>query len=127
MAAISLFMIWYGVSLAQKTFFQSYPGFQYIRVGAVFSTIPAGGLITLLFVIEKALGVAPPRNRSSPRRRRRCVGRQAVGAGSGARPGTVGDSLTWSSCAATATAISPGCLPETPGMPIGQTMRSIAS
>lgn len=59
MAAISVFMIWYGLSLVQKTFFQSYPEFQYIRVGAVYTAIPAGGLITLLFVIEKALGLAP--------------------------------------------------------------------
>jgi TRAP-type C4-dicarboxylate transport system permease small subunit len=60
MAAISVFMIWKGISLVQKTFFQSYPEFQYIRVGSVYTAIPMGGLITLLFVIEKALGVAPP-------------------------------------------------------------------
>jgi TRAP-type C4-dicarboxylate transport system permease small subunit len=60
MAAVSLFMVWYGWSLVQKTFFQVYPEFQYIRVGAVYTAIPAGGLITLLFVIEKALGIAPP-------------------------------------------------------------------
>lgn len=60
MAAISLFMIVYGVSLVRTTFFQAYPEFQYIKVGSVYSAIPAGGLITLLFVIEKALGVAPP-------------------------------------------------------------------
>ena len=59
MAAISVFMIWYGISLVQKTFFQSYPEFQYIRVGVVYTAIPAGGLITLLFVIERALGLAP--------------------------------------------------------------------
>ena len=60
MAGISLFMLVKGISLVQKTFFQSYPEFQYIRVGAVYTAIPAGGLITLLFVIEKALGIAPP-------------------------------------------------------------------
>lgn len=59
MAGISVFMIWKGVSLVQKTFFQVYPEFQYIRVGSVYTAIPAGGLITLLFVIEKALGIAP--------------------------------------------------------------------
>jgi TRAP-type C4-dicarboxylate transport system permease small subunit len=52
-------MIWWGVSLVEKTFFQSYPEFQYIKVGSVYAAIPAGGLITFLFVIEKALGVAP--------------------------------------------------------------------
>ena len=60
MAAISIFMIVYGVSLVQKTFFQAYPEFQYIKVGSVYTAIPAAGLITLLFVIEKALGIAPP-------------------------------------------------------------------
>jgi TRAP-type C4-dicarboxylate transport system permease small subunit len=59
MAAISIFMIWWGASLVQKTFFQSYPEFQYIKVGSVYTAIPGGGLITLLFVIEKALGIAP--------------------------------------------------------------------
>lgn len=59
MAGISVFMVWYGASLVQKTFFQSYPEFQYIRVGAVYTAIPMGGLITLLFVIERALGLAP--------------------------------------------------------------------
>ena len=59
MAAVSLFMIWWGGSLVHKTFFQSYPEFQYIKVGAVYTAIPGGGLITLLFVIEKALGIAP--------------------------------------------------------------------
>lgn len=59
MAAISVFMIVYGVSLVQTTFFQVYPEFQYIRVGSVYTAIPIGGLITLLFVIEKALGIAP--------------------------------------------------------------------
>ncbi len=59
MAAISAVMIWYGISLVQKTFFQSYPEFQYIRVGSVYTAIPGAGLITLLFVLEKALGIAP--------------------------------------------------------------------
>jgi len=60
MAGISVFMVWFGASLVHKTFFQVYPEFQYIRVGAVYTAIPIGGLITLLFVIEKALGLAPP-------------------------------------------------------------------
>ena len=66
MAAISLFMIWYGISLVQKTFFQSYPEFQYIKVGSVYTAIPGGGLITLLFVIEKALGLGPAAEPAEP-------------------------------------------------------------
>jgi TRAP-type C4-dicarboxylate transport system permease small subunit len=46
-------MITYGASLVKTTYFQAYPEFQYIRVGVAYSAIPIGGLITLLFVIEK--------------------------------------------------------------------------
>ena len=53
MAAICLFMVTYGASLVKTTYFQSYPEFQYIRVGVAYSAIPIAGLITLLFVIEK--------------------------------------------------------------------------
>ena len=53
MAMICLFMITYGASLVKTTYFQAYPEFQYIRVGVAYSAIPIGGLITLLFVIEK--------------------------------------------------------------------------
>ncbi len=53
MATICIFMIAYGASLVKTTYFQAYPEFQYIRVGVAYSAIPIGGLITLLFVIEK--------------------------------------------------------------------------
>lgn len=53
MAGICLFMVTYGASLVKTTYFQAYPEFQYIRVGVAYSAIPIGGLITLLFVIEK--------------------------------------------------------------------------
>jgi TRAP-type C4-dicarboxylate transport system permease small subunit len=53
MAAICLFMVTYGASLVKTTYFQAYPEFEYIRVGVAYSAIPIGGLITLLFVIEK--------------------------------------------------------------------------
>lgn len=52
MAGISIFMVVYGAKLVQTTFFQSYPEFQYIRVGVAYSAIPIGGLITFLFVLE---------------------------------------------------------------------------
>ena len=63
MAGVSVFMVVYGMKLVDATFLQSYPEFQYVRVGAVYTAIPIGGLITLLFVIEKAL-VAPVARRS---------------------------------------------------------------
>ena len=53
MAAICLFMMTFGASLVKTTYFQAYPEFQYIRVGVAYSAIPIGGLITLLFVVEK--------------------------------------------------------------------------
>jgi len=59
MAGISLFMVTYGGSLVKTTYFQAYPEFQYIRVGVAYSAIPIAGMITLLFVIEKALITAP--------------------------------------------------------------------
>ncbi len=58
MAGVSAFMIFFGANLVDATLFQSYPEFEYVRVGVVYTAIPLGGLITLLFVIEKAL-VAP--------------------------------------------------------------------
>jgi TRAP-type transport system small permease protein len=52
MAIIAVAMIYYGADLVQTTWFQAYPEFTYIRVGAVYSAIPGGGLVLLLFVIE---------------------------------------------------------------------------
>lgn len=54
MGAIAVFMVVYGVSLTDTTWFQAYPEFPYIRVGFVYSAIPGSGLVTLLFVIEAA-------------------------------------------------------------------------
>jgi TRAP-type C4-dicarboxylate transport system permease small subunit len=55
MVGIALFMIYYGISLVRTTWFQSYPEFQYVRVGVVYSAIPGGGVALLLFVIESVL------------------------------------------------------------------------
>lgn len=64
MAGVSIFTMVYGWKLVDATFFQFYPEFQYVRVGAVYTAIPIGGLITLLFVIEKSL--VDPKVRRSP-------------------------------------------------------------
>lgn len=58
MAGVCVFMVVFGANLVDATLFQSYPEFEYVRVGVVYTAIPLGGLVTLLFVIEKAL-VAP--------------------------------------------------------------------
>ncbi len=55
MATIAVAMIYYGADLVQTTWFQAYPEFTYIRVGAVYSAIPGGGFILLLFIIELVL------------------------------------------------------------------------
>jgi TRAP-type C4-dicarboxylate transport system permease small subunit len=52
MGVIAVAMIFYGIDLVRTTWFQAYPEFDYIRVGAVYSAIPGSGLVTLLFVIE---------------------------------------------------------------------------
>ena len=55
MGTMAVLMIIYGTSLAQTTWFQSYPEFDYVRVGLVYSAIPGSGLITLLFAVEAIL------------------------------------------------------------------------
>ena len=52
MGVIAALMIYYGTSLAKTTWFQSYPEFEYVRVGLVYSAIPGSGVVLLLFVIE---------------------------------------------------------------------------
>lgn len=59
MAGIAVFMLWKGAGLVETTFFQSYPEFQYVRVGLVYTAIPIGGLITLLFAIERLMLGSP--------------------------------------------------------------------
>lgn len=53
MATIACLMVYYGYSLAETTWFQSYPEFDEIKVGVVYSAIPGGGAVLLLFVIER--------------------------------------------------------------------------
>ncbi len=59
MAGIAVFMSYFGLSLAELTWFQAYPEFDYVRVGFVYSAIPGSGLVLLLFVIETAM-FGPP-------------------------------------------------------------------
>jgi TRAP-type C4-dicarboxylate transport system permease small subunit len=55
MAGVALFMLIYGLSLVETTWFQSYPEFEAVRVGFVYSAIPGSGIVTLLFVVEAVL------------------------------------------------------------------------
>lgn len=53
LAAVAVAMIYFGFNLANTTWFQSYPEFEYIKVGVVYAAIPISGAIFLLFIIEK--------------------------------------------------------------------------
>jgi len=59
MAAMCLFMIVWGARLVATTWYQSIAEFPFLSVGITYLPIPIGGLITLLFVIERVL-IGPP-------------------------------------------------------------------
>jgi TRAP-type C4-dicarboxylate transport system permease small subunit len=60
MAAMALFMLVYGVQLCIATRFSTMAEFPALSVAVVYLPIPVAGLLTLLFIIEKAwLGPAP--------------------------------------------------------------------
>ena len=62
MAATALFMLGYGVQLCLVTRFQTMAEFPSISVGIVYAPIPLGGLLTLLFLIERVWVGDPPRD-----------------------------------------------------------------
>lgn len=64
-AAISIFMIVWGLGLCQTTWHQSIDEFPWLRVGITYLPIPIGGLLTTLFVVERLL-IGPPRETQSP-------------------------------------------------------------
>ena len=70
MIAIAVAMIYFGLNLAETTWFQAYPEFEYIRVGLVYSAIPGSGLVTLLFAIEAILYPNPMVNEEQEEIRR---------------------------------------------------------
>lgn len=53
LAALAVAMVYYGISLARTTWFQAYPEFEFIKVGAVYAAIPISGAIFLLFIVER--------------------------------------------------------------------------
>jgi len=58
---LAIAMIWYGIGLVKTTWFQVYPEFQQIKVGAVYSAVPLSGLVTFLFAAERLVFGAPPK------------------------------------------------------------------
>ena len=61
MAVTALFMLGYGVHLCEVTWYNTMAEFPALRVGIVYMPIPIGGLLTLLFLIEKAWIGDPPK------------------------------------------------------------------
>lgn len=59
MASISIFMMIWGGRLVETTWHQSIAEFPFLSVGVTYLPIPIGGLITLLFVIERIV-IGPP-------------------------------------------------------------------
>lgn len=55
MLATNLFLLWYGIKLCQKTWYQSIAEFPVVSVGVSYLPVPIGGAISVLFVIERML------------------------------------------------------------------------
>jgi TRAP-type C4-dicarboxylate transport system permease small subunit len=55
MLATNLFLLWYGIKLVQKTWYQSIAEFPIVSVGVSYLPVPIAGALTLLFVIERFL------------------------------------------------------------------------
>lgn len=55
MLATNLFLLWYGISLVQRTWYQSIAEFPVVSVGVSYLPIPIVGFITILFIVERFL------------------------------------------------------------------------
>ena len=55
MMGTNLFMLWWGISLVETTWFQSIAEFPIVSAGMAYLPIPVGGALTTLFVIERLL------------------------------------------------------------------------
>jgi TRAP-type C4-dicarboxylate transport system permease small subunit len=62
MAAISIFMIVYGAQLVEKTWYSAIAEFPFLSVGVTYLPIPIGGVVTLLFIVERLLIGSPPQS-----------------------------------------------------------------
>jgi TRAP-type C4-dicarboxylate transport system permease small subunit len=51
----NFFMFWYGIGLVKTTWYQSIAEFPIVSVGVSYLPVPIGGLITVLFIIERFL------------------------------------------------------------------------
>jgi TRAP-type C4-dicarboxylate transport system permease small subunit len=62
MAAVALFMVIWGERLVATTWYQSIAEFPFLSVGVTYLPIPIGGVITLLFVLERVMIGPPPKD-----------------------------------------------------------------
>ena len=62
MLLISAFMLGYGVHLCQITWGNTVAEFPWLSVGVVYMPIPIGGVLTLLFIVEKIWLGEPPKD-----------------------------------------------------------------
>ena len=61
MAALALFTIIWGFGLVKTVWYQVVGEFPFLSVGVTYLPIPVGGLITLLFILERVwIGPPPP-------------------------------------------------------------------
>ena len=60
MAAIALFMLFWGTRLVQATWYNTIADFPFLSVGVTYLPIPIGGVLLMLFVIERVTIGAPP-------------------------------------------------------------------
>jgi TRAP-type C4-dicarboxylate transport system permease small subunit len=55
MLATNVFLVWFGIKLVQRTWFQTIAEFPVVSVGVSYLPVPIAGLLTVLFVIERFL------------------------------------------------------------------------
>jgi TRAP-type C4-dicarboxylate transport system permease small subunit len=55
MLVTNVFLLWFGMNLVKVTWHQSIAEFPIVSVGVSYLPIPIGGLLTILFVIERLL------------------------------------------------------------------------
>jgi TRAP-type C4-dicarboxylate transport system permease small subunit len=53
MVGMNIFMFWWGIKLVKAMWFQAIADFPWFSVGASYLPVPIGGIITVLFVIER--------------------------------------------------------------------------
>jgi len=59
-AAMALFMLYYGTKLVAATWYNTIADFPFLSVGVTYLPIPIGGAFLLLFVIERLIFGMPP-------------------------------------------------------------------